>query len=32
MGAAGVVQIGGIRIAGFSGIYKKYDYSYGILQ
>ncbi|OQS00048.1 lariat debranching enzyme B [Thraustotheca clavata] len=29
LGAAGVVQVNGIRIAGLSGIYKSQDYTYG---
>jgi lariat debranching enzyme len=26
LGSSGVVNFGGLRIAGFSGVYKKYDY------
>ena len=29
LGAAGVVQFGGLRIGGLSGIYKKYEYNTG---
>lgn len=29
VGAAGCVEVGGLRIAGISGIYKKFDYNAG---